>query len=203
MVNDKNSSTEARILAAARKVFIEHGMAGARMQDIADEAGINKALLHYYFRNKEQLFDKIFRELMADFWPQLSALLDSDAPLFDKIESFCEVYIDRLSANPYLPLFVLGEMNRRPRQFFKKMFGANPPDLRKLLAQINEQVKAGMIRPVSPMQLVIHMISLIIFPFIGKPMFMSVMNINGADFDRLIRERKKEIPRLIIDSIKN
>lgn len=202
MVNNEHSSTEARILAAAKRVFVKNGMAGARMQDIADEAGINKALLHYYFRNKELLFEKIFLESAADFWPQLTAVLESDAPLFKKIESFSEVYIDKFVADPYLPLFVLSEMNRRPRQFFKKMFGGNPPNPQKLLVQIEEQVKAGVIRPVDPVQLIINMISLTVFPFVGKPMFMAVMNISEADFDKQIRVRRKEVAHFIIESIK-
>ncbi len=202
MVNAENISTEKKILEAAKRVFLKNGLAGARMQDIADEAGMNKALLHYYFRNKEQLFEKIFLELTSDFWPQLTTVFESDTPLFGKIESFCEMYTDKIIANPYLPLFVLHEMNRRPKQFLKKMLGRHPPNPQKLLAQIDEQVKAGIIRPVSPAQLIINMVSLTIFPFIGRPMFMAVMNINDAAFDRLIAERRREVPRYIIESIK-
>ena len=82
----QDTTTEGKILAAARKVFIAKGMAGARMQDIADEAGINKALLHYYFRSKEKLFETIFKELSLQFLPRINSLFESELSLFEKIE---------------------------------------------------------------------------------------------------------------------
>src|SRR5689334_23006006 len=98
---EKDATTEEKILTAAKKVFISKGMAGARMQDIADEAGINKALLHYYFKNKEQLFENIFIKLTQGFWHQITEVFESDAPLFEKINTFCSMYIDKVLQNPY------------------------------------------------------------------------------------------------------
>src|SRR4249920_2351657 len=99
-------STEEKILSAAKKVFISRGMAGARMQDIADEAGINKAMLHYYFKNKEKLFEVIFMEAAAQLFPRINEIFFSDYSLFEKIERFCEEYMAVVMENPYLPLFV-------------------------------------------------------------------------------------------------
>src|SRR5215467_13252802 len=97
MVKRKNNdTTETRILEAARKVFLKKGMAGARMQDIADEAGINKAMLHYYFRSKEKLFEKIFMELSQRFFPRLIMIFESDESLFRKIELFVAEYVDQM-----------------------------------------------------------------------------------------------------------
>ncbi len=198
----KDSTTEEKILAAARKVFISNGMAGARMQDIADEAGINKALLHYYFKNKEQLFEKIFFELSQYFWPHLNSIFEADQPLFEKIEAFCAAYIDKIIENPYIPLFVIYEMNQRPAQFIKKMFRGNLPDPAKLIAQIEQEVKAGKIKPVHPVHLMMNMISMCIFPFIGKPMMFATMKINDSAFNVLMEQRKKEVPKFIIDSLR-
>src|SRR5690349_22190096 len=102
----KDKSTQDRILDAARKVFVRKGMAGARMQDIADEAGINKALLHYYFRSKEKLFEQIFKELSFQFLPRVNAIFESDGSLFEKIEMFCSEYISKMIENPFIPLFI-------------------------------------------------------------------------------------------------
>src|SRR5438874_9015673 len=108
MVNTKkDENTEERILTAAKKVFLKEGMAGARMQDIADEAGINKALLHYYFHNKEKLFDVIFMEAAQKLFPKISFIFESDLPVLEKIEHFADEYITVILENPYLPLFVL------------------------------------------------------------------------------------------------
>src|SRR5436309_11093265 len=105
MVNiKKDQSAEEKIIAAARKVFLSKGMDGARMQDIADEAGINKALLHYYFRSKDKLFEHIFMEVVAAFLPRIFAILESEATLFEKIEQFCSEYIGQEIKTPYVPI---------------------------------------------------------------------------------------------------
>jgi AcrR family transcriptional regulator len=199
---EKDESTEQKILAAAKKIFISNGMAGARMQDIADEAGINKALLHYYFKNKEQLFQTIFSKVSVGVWQQITSIFDSDKSLFEKIESFCSLYIDKIIENPYIPLFVLYEMNQRPETFVKKLFQGTLPNPKSFVAQINAEMKAGKIHPVEPVQLVMSMVSMCVFPFMGKPMFKTVLHIDESSFVQLMRERKKEIPRFIINSIK-
>lgn len=198
----KDDSTEEKILAAARKVFMARGMAGARMQEIADEAGINKALLHYYFRSKEQLFETIFERLTKGFWTQITSVFESDEALFDKIRTFCGLYIEKVIQNPYIPLFVLYEMNQRPTQFITKMFRDNPPNPAKFMKQIDAEVKAGLIHPIAPPQLFMNMLSLCVLPFIGKPMFMTVMNIDDTAFFNLMQQRKTEVPEFIINSIK-
>src|SRR3712207_2537327 len=103
----KDQNTEQRILQAAKTVFMHRGMAGARMQDIADEAGINKAMLHYYFRSKEKLFEVIFREAIGKFLPKINATIALDCSLFEKIHIFCREYITVLMENPYIPLFII------------------------------------------------------------------------------------------------
>src|SRR5258706_4583523 len=108
----KNKTTEERILDAARKVFVRNGMSGARMQDIADEAGINKALLHYYFKNKRKLFEEIFMEAADELFPRINKIFRSEESLFVKIERFCDEYISVVLENPYLPLFVLNELSQ-------------------------------------------------------------------------------------------
>ena len=198
----KDLTTEEKILTAARQVFLTRGMDGARMQDIADEAGINKALLHYYFKNKEQLFENIFVRLTQGFWQQITTVFESDTPLFDKIRTFCSMYIEKVIENPYIPLFVLYEMNQRPTGFVKKMFRNTPPRPAKLMQQIEAEVKAGNIRPINPPQLIMNMLSLCVLPFIGKPMFITVLNLDEKSFLDLMVERKKSVPEFIINSIK-
>jgi len=133
----KDTGTEEKILAAARKVFTTKGMAGARMQDIADEAGMNKALLHYYFRDKEKLFETVFLAEAQKFFPTINAIFASEQPLFEKIETFVSEYIDEMLENPYLPWFVINEINRDPDQFMYKIWGKdNLPKPGKLLEEI-------------------------------------------------------------------
>ena len=198
----KDLTTEEKILTAARQVFLSRGMDGARMQDIADEAGINKAMLHYYFRSKEKLFEKIFTELSQHFFPRLVKIFESDESLFSKIELFVAEYIDQMRRTPYLPIFVLNEVNRQPETFVKKMMGNRKPPVKKFIEDVQAEVKRGIIRPVNPLQLLLNIISLCIFPFVARPMFQLVTNIDKAMFDKILEQRKGEVSKFIIDAIK-
>ena len=198
----KDESAEEKILAAARKVFISKGLAGARMQDIADEAGINKALLHYYFRNKEKLFEVIFLESAQKLFPKINFIFDSDLPLFEKIETFTAEYISIILESPYVPLFVVNEINRDPDMFFDKMVKSGFPKPHKFLAQVEEEIKKGNIKRIHPLHLLMNMISMCIFPFMAKPMLSKRLHINDSQFRQLMEERKKEVARFVIDAIK-
>jgi len=106
--------TEERILESAEDVFTNKGLSGARMQEIADKAKINKSLLHYYYRSKEKLFRAVFKKAFVKLAPKSILILTSDIPLFEKIEKFSSAYIDIIIKNPSIPLFVLRELNRNP-----------------------------------------------------------------------------------------
>ncbi|MEO8796112.1 MAG: TetR/AcrR family transcriptional regulator, partial [Daejeonella sp.] len=197
-----DQSTEQKILQAARKVFISSGMAGARMQDIANEAEINKALLHYYFRSKEKLFDTVFKEVSGNLFPKINSIFEADISLFEKIEQFCEAYIEKLIENPFIPLFVLNEMNRNPEAFAEKILGGKKPNLKIVFTQVQENIKQGIIKSIKPEHLFMNMISMCIFPFVAKPMYVAVSGAKESDFLKLMQERKTEIPKFIIDSIR-
>lgn len=199
---NKDATTQERILFAAKKIFEVKGMAGARMQDIADQAGINKALLHYYFRSKEQLFEMIFQEAAIKLFPKINFIFESDMPLFEKITHFSEEYITVMLENPYLPLFVLNEISKDPHYFLEKVWGANKPRPEKFLKQIEKEVKKGTIKNISPVQLLMNMISMTIFPFIAKPMFQVNIGLDELQYRSIMEQRKKEIPKFIIDSIR-
>lgn len=201
--NKKDNTTEEKILVAARKVFTSRGMAGARMQDIADEAGINKAMLHYYFKDKDKLFEVIFLAEAQKFFPRINMIFESDAPLFEKISLFVNEYIDEMTESPYLPWFVLNELNRDADQFFKKVWTmAHRPKPEKLLAQIEKEVKKGAIKKVNALHLLVNLLSMTIFPFIAKPMLVRTMQMSETQFKQMIEQRRIEIPKFIIDSIR-
>ncbi|WP_347158807.1 TetR/AcrR family transcriptional regulator [Pontibacter chitinilyticus] len=196
-------STEERILEAAKKVFLTKGMAGARMQDIADEAGINKAMLHYYFRSKEKLFEEIFRQVSGQLMPRINQLLEADLPLFEKIYFFCEEYIERMLQNPFIPLFLVNEANVQQGEFLEKHWGNQRPNLRMFADQVEREAAQGLIKPVHPMQLFLNMVSMCIFPFLSKPILQYVSGMEEDAFRQLMAARKREIPQFIINSIRN
>lgn len=203
MPKEKDLSTETKILEAARQVFMRKGMSGARMQDIADEAGINKALLHYYFSSKDKLFEVIFMGAAAKLFPRINEVFTSDLPLFEKIERFCEEYLNIIMENPYLPMFVLNEINQDPARFVAKLSNAGfRPDPSKLLLQLDRDVKRGLIKNINPMHFIMNLLSMTIFPFVAKPMLQGNLGMDELQFRMMMEQRKTEIPKFIIDAIR-
>ncbi|MBI5217827.1 MAG: TetR/AcrR family transcriptional regulator [Bacteroidia bacterium] len=199
-VLDKN--TEKKILDAAKTVFIKKGFDGARMQEIADEAIINKALLHYYFRNKDKLFDAIFSDAFVKFIPKIGETMLSQKHFFDKIKLLVESYIDMLTRNPHIPIFILHEINRNPQRIIQILSkgGANPEMIFKV---INTEIKKGTIIPVKPQHLIVNIIALCIFPYAGRPVIQGfIFKNNNKTYQKFLKERKTEVSNFIINAIK-
>src|SRR5512145_1155753 len=168
---ERDGDTEQRILDAAHAVFIRTGTAGARMQEIAREAGVNSALLHYYFRSKDRLAEAVFQRAAGQLLPAVAGVLASDRPLPEKVRAIVEIELDRLSRTPYLPAYIISELAHHPEritQLISAMTGSQPEALgRKLLrvvaAQIDEEVRAGRMRRIAPEQFLVNLLSLCIF----------------------------------------
>ncbi|MCY2687632.1 TetR/AcrR family transcriptional regulator [Salinimicrobium sp. TH3] len=195
----KDEKTEDQILDAAEKVFQRKGMDGARMQEIANEAGINKAMLHYYYRSKRFLFEAVFSKAFSLIAPEINRVINEDIPLFEKIRKFTHSYIDFIQKHPYLPNFIIQELNR-DQDFMnvlqkKKGF----PDFRNFRSQVEQEVHEGNIRPIKAEQLFIHLLSLNIFPFLAAPLFKGFLNIDDNCYKELMEERKEEITNMIIN----
>lgn len=200
-MSETDLTTEHLILQAAKKVFISKGLDGTRMQEIADEAGINKSLLHYYFRSKDKLFEVIFKEIVMSFAPRIVEILNSPLSLFDKIELFAGTYIDLLLENPHIPGFLVNEVAKNPSRIVTvlKMNGVDPDIMR---SQLKKEVEAGVIRPLKVEDLMANLISLCVFPFMAKNIFSTMLEMSDEDYMSFLAARKKEIPTFIINSIK-
>ena len=198
----REAATEQRILEAARAVFLRRGTAGARMQEIAQEAGVNQALVHYYFRTKERLAGAVFQQIASRIFPALAQTLGADISLDEKIDRLIAIYLDNLSQNLFVPGYLISELHHHPervQQLLTSVIGADPrilmPSLLKTLEkQINERVLEGTMRPIKPQQFVVNLISLCIFPFAARPMLSIVFGMDDAAFMRFIAQRKKELP---------
>lgn len=199
---EKEISTEQKILEVATEVFQQKGYAGARMQDIADKAQINRAMLHYYYRNKEKLFEGIFRNAFSKLIPRMNEIFESDMPLFDKIRVAVDRYITLVFQNKNLPMFVLHEIQQNPQKLAEYFLNRDhTPNPTKLLMQIQQEVQQGNIRPIQPHHLVMNLLSLCIFPFVGQPIFQQVFKMNDGQYDRFLETRKTEVADFIIHSI--
>lgn len=204
---EESLSTEQKILQAASQVFIQKGYDGTRMSDIATAAGINKALLHYYFRSKENLFEKIFFQYSNKIIPNLDALIENTAlNVFEKIEKFVTIYIDFLIENPNIPIFIFSEIHKNPAILINRIRDPQSPikmpNIHHLVWQFAEEAAKGKIKMINPFHLLVNIVSMCIFPFIGRPMMQTVLNMTDDDFKGFMQSRKQEITRFIIDAIK-
>lgn len=198
----KTENTETEILIAAKEIFQQKGMAGARMQEIADKAKINKALLHYYYRSKQLLFEAVFKSAFSLLAPQLNKVLNDDSDLFEKIRKFTENYVSFVIKHPYLPNFVIQELNKNP-EFVQKLRSEKKfPSIEKFKLQVSDAINQGIIKPIEAEQLFINIISLNIFPFIGEPLLMALVNVDKESYNKILENRKTEVAEFIINSIK-
>jgi AcrR family transcriptional regulator len=195
-------TTEEKIFNAARIVFQKKGFAGARMQEIADEAGINKAMLHYCFKNKELLFKAVFMNAFGQLAPQINEIFKSNDSVFDKIRKFTHSYISFVMLNPYLPQFVIQEMNNNPEFVMAFLNNEKRPNPAILIAQIEKEIATGIIKPINPKQLLLDIFSMTVFPFAAKMMVKGMIQISDAEFNQMMEERKTSIAEQIINSIK-
>ena len=194
--------TEEQILEAAKKVFHKQGFSGARMQEIADEAGINKSMLHYYFRSKDKLFQKVFQDSVRQFFPVIFNVLDSDLALVSKVEKLVETYYDIFREHPHLPRFVIHEMNQHPSRFKEFMDGAGIEIPAKFIEQIRAEIEAGKMKPIQPKAFIINTIALCVFPVIAQPMIETVFQMDDEQYRQFLEKRKKELPTFILNAVK-
>jgi len=206
-MNQLDKSTEEKIFDAAQAIFVEKGLDGARMQEIADKAEINKSLLHYYYRSKEKLFTEVFKMVINKFLPNTVEIFQSENSIFEKIEIFTSEYISLLQKNPFIPIFVLNELNKKPQNLtetFSHLFqNLKQNQINKFMQQIENEVNQGIIKPIEPLGLIINIMSLCVFPFIAKPIFLTLFfNDNKSDYQNFIENRKNTVAEFIINSIK-
>ena len=192
-----DGTTEARIKEAARKVFTRKGFAGARTRDIAEEAGINLALLNYYFRSKQKLFDMIMLENIQHFMEGVKGILsDEQADFTEKNTRLASHYIDILTLHPDLPLFILSELRSHPDKLVQRIgikeFIFQSSYFRQLLETVKEKGTN-----INPLHYFINTIALIVFPFVGSPILRNIGELNSEQFSVLMNERKQFIAKWI------
>jgi AcrR family transcriptional regulator len=200
-MSEHQSNAEQLILQAARTIFIEKGMEGARMQEIADEAGINKALLHYYFRSKDKMFKAVFLEAFQKFLPHLENLIKSELPFLQKLEIFINNYINIIIENPFIPGFVLHELTQNPQRLAELMRNQTTL-LPEFLAQIQSEIDKGNIKPFDPKQIIINSLALCIFPFVARPIIQAVFFDNNQEvYNLFLKQRKEHVYNFIRSAI--
>jgi AcrR family transcriptional regulator len=191
MPKSTDIGSEALILAAARQVFLKQGYSGTRMQDIAEEAGINKALLHYYFRSKDKLFNHILEKEVLDFLSTYASLWLEPKPLIDKLEAIMDQEAKRFLSAPHIPMFLMHELSQTADLLQQKMVSGPLQNLprRAIVKQIEDAVATQEIRPIEPAQLLVMTLSMALFPFLAKPIIQFMLDIDEDGFEQFIAQQ--------------
>ena len=198
----KGISTEENILNVAREVFMRNGYSGTTMQQIADEAGINKSLLHYYYRSKEKLFGQIFAEVFSQFIPELGKIFMTDMSLEEKIRAFVDSYIEGFIRNPLIPIFVMQELSSNP-QHLADLIKKSGIDPEMVIKMISESMKKEDLNIQDPRQFMVNMIGLCVFPFAAQPLIQRlIFNNDEKAYSKFLLERKHEVSEFLLNAIR-
>jgi len=186
-----------KILEVATDIFYKKGLAGARMQEIADNAGINKAMLHYYFKTKEQLFNEVFEKAFRLFLSRIVEVLNSNKPLKDKVSDYVDHTIDSLMQNQGISIFVIQELNTNPEKVTKLFAGKGNINFVVFENQVNKE-SAG---KVNAEMFFTDMVAMCIYPFIAQPMLKKIMKKNDTAYKTWLQERKEWIKNMLLSRV--
>lgn len=202
-MTEAEKQTEDRIFESATEIFIERGMDGARMQDIANHAGINKALLHYYYRTKDHLFEAVFDKMASMMFSRFSVVFDEKATLEEKIRFFFREHISFLQKNPRLPAFILNEINRNPARMKKLLQRFSINEFWNSLERLHhdELIRYNITRGMMP-QLMTSLAAISIFPFAAKGILEVLFEKAGYDYNEYLEERKDFAADFVIRALK-
>jgi TetR/AcrR family transcriptional regulator len=201
-MTDNDRLTEEKIFDAATEEFVDKGMDGARMQDIATRAGINKALLHYYFRTKDHLFNAVFEMIAKKILKKFAPVFDENLSLEDKIRFFFREHITFLQENPKLPGFILNEINRNPARIRKLLHSVDFDNIwLAFYEQHKEDLKKYNITKELMPQIMISIAAMSVFPFAARGIIEGILVKSGIEFNYFIEERKTFAAEFVIGAI--
>jgi TetR/AcrR family transcriptional regulator len=201
-MSESDKQTEEKIFEAATDVFVDKGMDGARMQDIASHAGINKALLHYYFRTKDQLFNAVFEMIAKKILKKFAPVFNENLTLEAKIRFFFKEHIAFLQENPKLPGFILNEVNRNPARIKKLLKNVDFENIwQKFYEQHKEEIENYNITESSIPQLMTSIAAISVFPFAARGLIENILEKAGINFNEYIEERKEFAADFVINAI--
>jgi TetR/AcrR family transcriptional regulator len=198
---EEPKDSRSRILLAARRVFVEKGKDGARMEQIAETAGVNKAMLHYYFTSKDLLYEEVFRDVFKTIFPLMLSIVNSSDPFKQKIERMTKHYIRFLSDNPDFPRLMGSELGRGGDTLKKIMAKGGLSDFLQrempFIDMVKQAVKKREAKPVDATHAIVSLMGMIIFPFLAQPLLQSFLPIPQENYASFLKQRKKEIIKIL------
>jgi len=201
-MNKTDQSTDLKIKEAAKRVFLEKGFGGTTTRDIAEGSDTNIALVNYYFRSKEKLFQEIFLESFAETFSPITRILNDDLPLEVKIYKLVDNMTDLLKRDPLLPMFVLSELRSENSKMCDLVYEMHQQEGNAFVQQLEAEAAKGNIRKMDFNQIELNIMSMVIFPFLSMNMIKLKRNLSTEEFYKLIEDRKKHIPEIILSYLR-
>ncbi len=204
--NEKEKQTRTGILEAALREFSARGYSGARVQTIAERADVNKAMLYYYFQNKENLYCSVLRHIGSKWFPRVFPILLESSDLERRVRRFVSTYFDFFSTHPEVGRLILREMsgggeylNKVIREWFKEM-PVRPYEL--VTGMLRHEMAKGAVRETEPTQTLLSVIGMCVIYFAGRPVIQTILDIRPEDEMEFLEERKESIVDLILYGLK-
>jgi TetR/AcrR family transcriptional regulator len=189
----ESQETEKLIKDTAREIFFQKGRLKATTQEIADEAGVNRTLIHYYFRSREQLLQIVFEEAVKETREKIGAIFKSDSPFKVKISQYLDVFIDRNIRYPYMQNFIITEINQNPEKEAEYLSKKRASLSKTIFPQLEEEISKGGITPIKPEHFMANLMSMCSYPLVAKPILQGMFNLNDEEYKTFLRERKNII----------
>ena len=192
--------TEAHIKDTAKKLFFAKGRLGAKTQEIADEAGVNRAMLHYYFRTRENLFDTVLEEAIDEAYQEMFRIVSSDLAFEEKIEEAVSHIIDHKVKYPYMESFIISEIIKKPESVasIDRDYKKKNELKKKFMKEIQQYIHEHKIPHMKPEHFMINMMSLCSYPSVAKPFLKHIFQYNEEQYKKFIQERKQVVTRLLL-----
>ncbi|MCW3081936.1 TetR/AcrR family transcriptional regulator [Segetibacter sp.] len=191
----KDGKTEQLIKETAKRIFLTEGKMLATTQDIADAAGVNRTLLHYYFRSRDVLFNMVFKEALTKLRTRVHEVLGSEMPFKQKVENLVNVFYEELTESPYLETFIALHLNQEPEKY-EELFIALPGGrerMKNFLKEIQREMDKGTIAENKPVNFFINLFALMAYPFVARPIYLKMFDLTNAGYNKLLTERKSSI----------
>ncbi|PWJ59476.1 AcrR family transcriptional regulator [Dyadobacter jejuensis] len=190
MLDQESTDTEALIIEAAKKVFFRKGYDGARLQEIADESGIGRTALHYYFRSKEKLFSTVMKDFFSETERRVTQFDPCEVPIVERMRNFASSYMKSALRNPEFDLFMLNEFNNNPDFIAEVLLKTIPVNMHEhFIVPIEEAVRKGELKG-DPHQIFITLLSVCMFPFTGMAMIKKMLKFSDEAYMDLLRQRE-------------
>jgi TetR/AcrR family transcriptional regulator len=184
----RDTGTEQLIKDTAKRIFFSEGKLHATTQDIADAAGVNRTLVHYYFRSRDILFEQVVHEAKEELRQAMNSAMAKEIDFKGRLKRMIDIFMDETMAYPYRELFVITETNRHDKVEADQMYELH---IKPFLAEIKEEMEKGNISKMDPRQFIMNLFALMAYPVLSGSLNKSFMKISDTEYTKMMKQRKQ------------